>query len=93
MHSDGLALSQTVLDVLADKWTHLVICAPGSDSVTPKILTQTLRVLERDGLVERKNMIHNGAWLGRPFATRPTMAYGATRHSALDRRSRQRRLP
>jgi DNA-binding HxlR family transcriptional regulator len=33
MHSDGLALSQTVLDVLADKWTHLVICAPGSDSV------------------------------------------------------------
>jgi DNA-binding HxlR family transcriptional regulator len=58
--------SQTVLDVLANKWTHLVICALGSNSVrfgdlkrriegvTPKMLTHTLRVLERDGLVERE---------------------------------------
>jgi DNA-binding HxlR family transcriptional regulator len=58
--------SQTVLDVLANKWVYLVICALGSNAVrfgdlkrriegvTPKMLTQTLRVLERDGLVERE---------------------------------------
>jgi DNA-binding HxlR family transcriptional regulator len=58
--------SQTVLDVLANKWAHLVICALGSngvrfgelkrriEGVTPKMLTQTLRVLERDGLIERE---------------------------------------
>jgi DNA-binding HxlR family transcriptional regulator len=52
--------------ILANKWAHLVICALGSNSirfgelrgrierVTPKMLTQTLRVLERDGLVERE---------------------------------------
>jgi DNA-binding HxlR family transcriptional regulator len=57
--------SQTVLEVLANKWAHLVICALRSDSVrfgelsrriegvTPKMLTQTLRVLERDGLIHR----------------------------------------
>jgi DNA-binding HxlR family transcriptional regulator len=58
--------SQTVLDVLANKWAYLVICTLRSDSVrfgelarrvegvTPKMLTQTLRVLERDGLVQRE---------------------------------------
>ena len=58
--------SQTVLEVLANKWTHLVICAlrPGPlrfgdlgrkiEGVTPKMLTQTLRILERDGLLERR---------------------------------------
>jgi DNA-binding HxlR family transcriptional regulator len=57
--------SHTVLEVLANKWAHLVICAlrPGAlrfgeltrkvEGVTPKMLTQTLRVLERDGLVAR----------------------------------------
>jgi DNA-binding HxlR family transcriptional regulator len=52
--------------VLANKWAHLVISALGSErvryrelsrrieGVTPKMLTQTLRVLERDGLVERE---------------------------------------
>jgi DNA-binding HxlR family transcriptional regulator len=51
--------------VLANKWAYLVICALRSDTlrygeltrrldgVTPKMLTQTLRVLERDGLVQR----------------------------------------
>ncbi len=57
--------SQTVLEVLANKWALLVVCALRLDSVrfgelgrriegvTPKMLTQTLRVLERDGLVQR----------------------------------------
>jgi len=57
--------SHTVLEVLANKWAYLVICALRSDTlrygeltrrldgVTPKMLTQTLRVLERDGLVQR----------------------------------------
>jgi len=58
--------SHTVLEVLANKWVYLVICAlrPGPqrfgdlgrkiEGVTPKMLTQTLRTLERDGLVERR---------------------------------------
>lgn len=58
--------SHTVLDVLANKWAHLVICALRTDTVrfgelnrrlegiTPKMLTQTLRLLERDGLVHRE---------------------------------------
>lgn len=57
--------SHTVLEVLANKWTYLVICGLRSgkqrfgelnrriEGVTPKMLTQTLRVLERDGLVRR----------------------------------------
>ena len=57
--------SRTVLELLSDKWTLLVICrlaqAPqrfgelrrSIDGVTQKMLTQTLRSLERDGLVER----------------------------------------
>lgn len=57
--------SRTVLDVLANKWTCLVIGAVSGapqrfgqlrrrlDGVTPKMLTQTLRTLERDGLVSR----------------------------------------
>jgi DNA-binding HxlR family transcriptional regulator len=58
--------SHTVLDVLANKWVHLVICALCAgprrfgelsrkiDGITPKMLSQTLRTLERDGLVGRK---------------------------------------
>jgi DNA-binding HxlR family transcriptional regulator len=57
--------SRTVLEVLSDKWTLLVICRladgprrfgelrRGIDGVTQKMLTQTLRSLERDGLVVR----------------------------------------
>jgi DNA-binding HxlR family transcriptional regulator len=57
--------SVTVLDVLANKWTILVLCALRCETrrfgelsrqiggVTPKVLTQTLRVLERDGLLVR----------------------------------------
>lgn len=57
--------SRTVLEMLADKWTLLVICKLTAnphrfgelrraiDGVTQKMLTQTLRTLERDGLVSR----------------------------------------
>ncbi|WP_342362365.1 helix-turn-helix domain-containing protein [Terrarubrum flagellatum] len=57
--------SHTVLEVLANKWTYLVVCSLRGgpqrfgeltrklEGVTPKMLTQTLRLLERDGLVSR----------------------------------------
>jgi DNA-binding HxlR family transcriptional regulator len=57
--------SRTVLDVIANKWTHLVMCALRDrpmrfgeltrrlGGVTQKMLTQTLRALERDGLATR----------------------------------------
>jgi DNA-binding HxlR family transcriptional regulator len=58
--------SRQLLDRLSDKWVGLVICAledgPRRYSeisrevagVSQKMLTQTLRSLERDGLVERE---------------------------------------
>jgi DNA-binding HxlR family transcriptional regulator len=57
--------TQQVLDRIASKWTMLVILALSErprhyaelqrrvKGVTKKMLTQTLRALERDGLVER----------------------------------------
>lgn len=57
--------SRRVLDMISDKWVCLLLCALGLGSrrysqlrddvagVSPKMLTQTLRALERDGLVER----------------------------------------
>lgn len=57
--------TQQVLDRIASKWTMLVILALSERSfhyaelqrrvqgVTKKVLTQTLRALERDGLVRR----------------------------------------
>ena len=59
-------MSHTVLEVLASKWVYLVVCALRTatlrhgelarkvEGITPKMLTQTLRELERDGLVPRK---------------------------------------
>ena len=58
--------SRVVLDRIADKWTGLVVLALSDGrlrfgelrnrvgGVTPKVLTETLRALERDGLVTRK---------------------------------------
>jgi DNA-binding HxlR family transcriptional regulator len=58
--------TRTVLDIVADKWTSLLIVAlvPGTKrfqqlkreigGITQKMLTQTLRALERDGLVKRR---------------------------------------
>ena len=57
--------SRTVIELLANKWTLLAICAlkPGPlrfgeirrrlEGVTQKMLTQTLRNMERDGLLTR----------------------------------------
>jgi DNA-binding HxlR family transcriptional regulator len=57
--------SRTVLVMLSDKWTLLVLCGLGGgpkrfgelrrllDGITHKMLSQTLRTLERDGLVTR----------------------------------------
>jgi DNA-binding HxlR family transcriptional regulator len=57
--------SRTVLDVLADKWSALLICALADgtlrfgelrrhvEGITQKMLSQTLRALEREGMVRR----------------------------------------
>ncbi|SHM24512.1 winged helix-turn-helix transcriptional regulator [Actinacidiphila paucisporea] len=57
--------SRQILDVLANKWTMLVMGALAGgplrfgelrrrlEGITQKMLTQTLRTLERDGLVTR----------------------------------------
>ena len=59
-------MSHTVLEMLASKWVYLVVGALCSgrrrhgelarkvEGITPKMLTQTLRGLERDGLVRRE---------------------------------------
>ena len=58
--------SRVVLDRIADKWTGLIVLALGNETlrfgelreriggVAPKVLTQTLRTLERDGLISRR---------------------------------------
>lgn len=58
--------SHTVLEMLASKWVYLTVCALRHgrmrngelarklEGITPKMLAQTLRVLERDGLVRRE---------------------------------------
>jgi DNA-binding HxlR family transcriptional regulator len=60
------SVSRQVLDLIADKWTALTICVLSGgtkryselereiEGLSQKMLTQTLRRLERDGLVERK---------------------------------------
>lgn len=59
-------LSRVVLDRIADKWTALIIYVLANGTrryaalqreiggVSQKMLTQTLRSLERDGLVQRR---------------------------------------
>ncbi|MEY2538779.1 MAG: hypothetical protein QOG67_2519 [Verrucomicrobiota bacterium] len=63
---DAQCPSRLVLDRIADKWTALVIQVLASGTlryaalrreiggISQKMLTQTLRSLERDGLVQRK---------------------------------------
>jgi DNA-binding HxlR family transcriptional regulator len=58
--------SRVVLDRIAEKWTGLIVLALGTETlrftelrasiggVAPKVLTQTLRSLERDGLLTRR---------------------------------------
>ena len=58
--------TRQLLDRIADKWTVLVICALAEDgptrfgalrrrvgNVAPKVITEVLRSLERDGVVSR----------------------------------------
>jgi DNA-binding HxlR family transcriptional regulator len=57
--------TRAVLDLLADKWTVLVVAVLASGTcrygelrrriggITPKVLTQILRRMERDGLLHR----------------------------------------
>jgi DNA-binding HxlR family transcriptional regulator len=63
---DAACPTRQVLDRIADKWTMLVIVAledgtlrfselrRSIDGISQKMLTQTLRALERDGIVERE---------------------------------------
>src|SRR5207253_6269087 len=63
---DAQCPSRLVLDRIADKWTAIIIkiLARGTmryaalqreiGGISQKMLTQTLRTLERDGLVQRK---------------------------------------
>lgn len=63
---DARCPSRQVLDLIASKWTALVIHALGDETlrygdlrrriggISQKMLTQTVRLLERDGLVARK---------------------------------------
>jgi DNA-binding HxlR family transcriptional regulator len=63
---DAACPTRQVLDRVADKWTMLVIVAledgtlrfselrRSIDGISQKMLTQTLRALERDGIVERE---------------------------------------
>lgn len=58
--------SRVVLDRIGDRWTVLVVVALADgrlrfsklrsriQGITPKVMTQTLRALERDGLITRE---------------------------------------
>ncbi len=62
---DGLCLRRQALDLISDRWTMIVVKALAEgiqrygalhraiDGISQKMLTQTLRSLERDGLVQR----------------------------------------
>ncbi|MDZ7962830.1 MAG: helix-turn-helix domain-containing protein [Aulosira sp. DedQUE10] len=68
--------TQQILDVIADKWSVIVLycLAYGSkrysqiqrqiEGISQKVLTQTLRNLERHGLVERKRVEYSLTSLG-----------------------------
>lgn len=62
---DADCVTRLVLDRIGDRWTILIVGVLGKGTrrfselrdaiggITPKVLTQTLRALERDGLVTR----------------------------------------
>jgi DNA-binding HxlR family transcriptional regulator len=64
--SSNFCPSNTVLDIFSSKWSVLVLCALSSgtlrygelqkrlEGISQKMLTQTLRELEQNGVVERK---------------------------------------
>ena len=68
MHTDGSEFDRLLLDQIADRWSILVlgaICAAGGtlrfnevrrriDGIAQKTLTQALRRLERNGILERR---------------------------------------
>ena len=63
---DGDYPSRRLLELIGDKWTPIIVCILGQGTkrygelrrhvpdVSKKMLTQTLRALERDGLLKRK---------------------------------------
>jgi len=72
--------SRAILDQIADKWSMLVLmvlCEPRRfnaikrrlDGITQRVLTQTLRKLERNGMVTRTVM--TGRTLGVEYALTP----------------------
>lgn len=72
--------SRIVLDQIADKWSMMVLEILGEpqrfnaikrrlEGVTQRVLTQTLRKLERNGMVNRK--ILNGRVLGVEYSLTP----------------------
>lgn len=72
--------SRAILDQIADKWSMLVLavlCEPRRfnaikrrlDGITQRVLTQTLRKLERNGMVTRT--VIDGPLLGVEYALTP----------------------
>lgn len=72
--------SRVILDQIADKWSMMVLAVLTEprrfnaikrrlDGVTQRVLTQTLRKLERNGMVSRK--VLNGRVLGVEYALTP----------------------
>ncbi|QBR44287.1 winged helix-turn-helix transcriptional regulator [Stenotrophomonas indicatrix] len=72
--------SRVILDQIADKWSMMVLavlCEPRRfnaikrrlDGVTQRVLTQTLRKLERNGMVTRR--VLEGRVLGVEYALTP----------------------
>lgn len=102
---DGCAV-RAVLDLVADKWSLCVVALLGSgplrftkikrsiDGISPRMLTVTLRALERDGILTRTvysvmppNVTYSLTPMGRTLltATAPLIAWSVEHLPALDR--------
>src|SRR5215469_11685182 len=107
-------LSRQVLELIADEWTPLVFYAleEGTmrfsqllkriDGISQKMLTQTLREMERNGLVQRVvypvvppvveySLTPLGQTLREPINALRTWAYGHLQEVALSRREYDQR--